>query len=497
MLQFVSRQTSSNLEGDLVVIPFWQGKDKPEAAFAVFEEWRPFLDKIMHFKDFSGKMGQTTLLYPECMPSRVLILGLGFQEEVSKEVLRRAFAEVMKRAVGKKWFQISILMPKISSIEQARVDSLVCETMVLSSYTFEGLKSEKNRKECHVEKIFCLGTSPDFDKVAKRASNLGVGVNYARDLVNGNADSVTPQYLEKQALWLSEEFDAIETKTFSKKEIEKMQMQLLLSVNRGAMSDPAFIVMEYKGDPDSKEKSVIVGKGVTYDTGGLNLKPTGFMEEMKTDMSGAAAVFGVLRAAAALQLKANITGVVPATENAIGCKSYKPGDVYGSFAGKSVEITNTDAEGRLVLADALAYAVKHLNPTRLIDLATLTGAVVISLGVDRSGAFSNSEDLIKTALECGELTGEKVCSFPMDSEYRKLLDSDIADIKNCHTKREAGSITAAKFLEEFVDKTPWIHFDIAGTNYLDRPRWYHLTKATGVGVRLVVEMLCKLHGISR
>lgn len=265
-------------------------------------------------------------------------------------------------------------------------------------------------------------------------------------------------------------------------------MGLLLAVNRGSDSDPAFIIIEYKGNPKSKEKTVLVGKGITYDTGGLNIKVSN-METMKGDMGGAAAVMGTIVAAASLDLKVNVTAVIPTTENSISSRSYKPGDIYKSYSGKTVEIGNTDAEGRLILADALAYAVDHLKPTRLIDLATLTGAMIIALGTETIGLFSNNDALADGLIRSGSDTYERVWRLPLHEEYRDQLKSDFADIRNIGG-RAAGSITAAIFLQEFVGKTPWAHLDIAGTAYLeDGAKRYHPKYGTGSGVRLLIDFL--------
>lgn len=265
-------------------------------------------------------------------------------------------------------------------------------------------------------------------------------------------------------------------------------MGLLLAVGRGSDKEPLLTMLTYTGNPKSREHTILIGKGVTYDTGGLNVKPTGSMESMKCDMAGAATVLGVLATVAALGLKLNVTALVPATENAIGSKSFKPGDVYVSHNGKSIEIGNTDAEGRLILADALSYAVKHLKPTRMIDLATLTGAMDVALGSEATGLFSNDDKLAEQLHKAGESTFERVWRMPLFPEYRDQLRSDIADLKNIGT-RSGGSITAAYFLKEFVDDIPWAHLDIASTAYLNESKRYHPKFGTGIGVRLITELL--------
>ncbi len=231
-----------------------------------------------------------------------------------------------------------------------------------------------------------------------------------------------------------------------------------------------------------------MGKGITYDTGGLSLKPTSGMQDMKCDMSGAATALGTIFAAAKIGLKKNVTAIVPSTENCIGSKSYKPGDVYIGYSGKTVEIDNTDAEGRLILADALAYASKKLKPSRIIDFATLTGAIIVALGEETTGMMSNNDELAAQLAKAGEATYERVWRLPLFEEYKQQIKSDVADLKNSGG-RDASSITAALFLQEFIGDFPWAHLDIAGTAHLSKARRYHPKNGTGVGIRLMIEFL--------
>ena len=471
-------------EADLLVIPFWQIEKgvkcaSPNASFdALYAQ-------ALKSGDFKGKEGEILVLYPSKeKEERLLLLGLGKEKECSSEALRKAYSAVIKFCRQKKLRSLNAAFPltKTSSAEFA------LEGMLLANYAFDELKASelKNDPSTVVEKISLINiTEKDWESCQRRAK-ISEAVNFARDLVNGNADDITPQKLSQTAKQLEKEFSSITTTIFDKKRIEKEKMGLLLAVNRGASNDPAFIIVEYKGNSKSTEKTAIIGKGVTYDTGGLNLKPTGSMETMKDDMSGAAAVLGTLRAAASLRLKVNIIGVIPSTENAIGPHSYKPGDVYKSYEGTTVEISNTDAEGRLILADALAYVQKNYSPKRMIDLATLTGGIIIALGEEVSGLFSNDDDLAKDLMAAGESTYERVWRLPIYPEYKEGLKSKIADIRNS-ADRKASSITGAMFLLHFIKDTAWAHLDIAGTAFLSQPKHYHPTNATGVGVRLLTD----------
>jgi len=487
---------ASNLEkrkkADLLVLPYWKGKNKPEGAATISKAMEKCSSGPIQANDFTGKESEIIIVYDETFPEkRVALLGLGEKEKVTTEKLRRAYCSLTKTCRQKKIQDINLVLPTVASMDHKGIIRGVCEGLLLANYAFDQLKNHslKDSPTVLLTKVTLIGASQhDLDQ-AKKYAGIAEGVYFTRDLVNGNADEVTPQHLAAVARGLAKTFPNIKATIFDKKRIEKEKMGLLLAVARGSAHDPAFIVLEYKGDPMSKEHTVIVGKGVTYDTGGLNLKPTGSMETMKCDMGGAATAFGVILAASTTGLPVNVTAVVPATENAMSALSYKPGDVYKSLVGKTVEIGNTDAEGRLILADALAYTCKHLKPTRIIDFATLTGAIDHALGAETTGLMSNDDALAEELLKAGNETYERLCRLPLYEEYRDQLKSEIADIRNIGGKG-AGSITAAKFLEEFVDKkVPWAHCDIASTAFLAEARRYHPKHATGIGVRLMMQFL--------
>jgi len=479
-------------EADLLVLPFWQEEKvaKPALACHDFESYFKF---PVASGDFLGKEGHCLYLYTsEEKEKRIALLGLGKKKNFSEDVLRRSYAALVKSVRAHKSIKsLNLLLPEIEKTQENRVSQLICEGILLSNYSFDQLKEEslKEGKLPLLEKISFIGIDKATLDLCKKSEILITSVYWARDLVNQNADLKSPKILAEAAVEIAKEYPRVKTTILGKKELEKEKMGLLLAVNRGAAQDPALIIAEYNGDPSSKEKTAIIGKGIVFDTGGLNLKPTGSMETMKCDMSGGAAALGTVRAAAALGLKCNIVAVVPATENAMGPSSYKPGDVYRSHAGKTVEITNTDAEGRLVLADAISYTQMYLNPTRMIDLATLTGAIVVALGEEMSGLFCNNKKLTEALIAAGDKTEELLWHMPLYDKYKEKLKSPIADMKNS-AGRPGGSITAALFLEAFVKEgMPWAHLDIAGTAYLEQPKGYNPTHATGVGIRLLIEFL--------
>jgi leucyl aminopeptidase len=473
---------------DVLVLPYFQQEKKCASAFdrkLLQSDLLPLLEK-----DFSAKEGELLFSYaPEEKEKKVLLVGLGRQEKENESAFRKAFALALQFCRKSKLKTLNLIAP--SYLTRLQCEALL-DGLSMANYSYDQLKKEslRERPSFLVEKIYLIGAAKTMQPLVARNHHLMSGVNLARSLVNGNADEVKAPYLAEMVKTLAKEHSHLTVKILGRKELEKEGMGLMLAVNRGSTEDPALIVLEYKGDPKAHETAVILGKGVSFDTGGLNLKPTGSMETMKSDMAGAAAVIGMIQACAALKLKKHVIGVIGSVENAIGPNSYKPGDVYVSHFGKSIEISNTDAEGRLVLADALSYVQKHYKPSYVIDVATLTGGVIVALGDEAAGLFSNQEALKKQIEEASKRTGERVWALPLYPEYLDSLKSSIADLKNARSNRKASAGTAAMFLKQFVQKDlPWAHLDIAGTAYLSELSAYHPTHATGFGVKLLISLL--------
>ncbi len=434
--------------------------------------------------DFKGKEGECLLLYPNEGPEkRVLLVGLG--ETMEAQGLRRAYAAAVRHARKLRAESVNVSLPKTKDAL-----SIVADGMLLANDPFDALKHDKVKEEpTHLIKKICFVGTSDH-KATREILGVIEGVRLTRTLINGNADDVTAQKLASVARKLAKD-PKVTTTVFSKQRMEKEGMGLALAVNRAAPHDPAFVIVRYEGNKSSKDHTVLVGKGVTYDTGGLSLKPTSGMLTMKADMSGAATVLGVIKAASTLKLKTNVTAVFATGENCIGPKSYKPGDVYQGYNGTTVEIVNTDAEGRLLLADGLAYAAKKLKPTRMIDLATLTGSIVVALGEEIAGLMTDDDALAKGLVRAGDQTGEGIWRMPLHKRYKKLLKSEVADIANCGV-RWGSAITAGLFLKEFVGDVPWAHIDMAGTAYPDKATDLSPGRATGYGVRLLISFLKNL-----
>lgn len=476
---------------DALLIPLIQGKNGPELVMGKESSLPSEVELAIDSGDFKGKEGEILSLYVKSKSEkRILLLGLGKREALSVESLRRAYGSAVKRCLSLKLTTINVSVPHLKGISEKEVVTGLTEGLLLPNYAFERYKMQKSEEKnpaVLLEQITLLGCAKEMLEVAETTLTICEGVYYARDLVNGNADEVTPQYLAKCAKGLGHQYPKLKVTVFDKKRIEKEKMGLLLAVNRGSNLDPAMIIIEYKGDPKSKEHLVLIGKGITYDTGGLNIK-TANMETMKCDMGGAATCLGTIQTAARLKLKVNLTVVIPTTENSTSSHSYKPGDIYQSYLGMTVEVVNTDAEGRLILADAMAYAVKNLKPTYMIDFATLTGGIDVALGSEATGMMATDDKLANSLIKAGEETQERVWRMPLYEEYRDKLKSDFADIKNWNG-RSATSCVAAIFLKEFTGGIPWAHLDIASTAFLSEAKKYIPKQGTGVGVRLMIRFL--------
>ena len=472
---------------DLLVIPFWEGPSEAAELGSLKESLRAALAS----GDYKGKSGEGALVYVEGeKEERLLLLGLGRVEKATPESIRRAYSNAVKTAHSKKAKSLNLLFPRSRALGREEMLRGVCEGILLANYAFTHLKGDslKENPVILLEKVGWIGLDRKDDEFLQKIQTIVGGVYFARELVNGNADFVTPRMLAETAQSLEKLSPKLKASIYDKKWLQQQKMGLILAVSRASTLDPYLIQLSYKGNARSKEHIVLVGKGVTYDTGGLSLKTPDGMVLMKSDMAAAAAVLGAVQTAAALNLKVNVTALVPSVENAIGPASYKLGDVYRSYSGKTIEVNNTDAEGRLILADALSYAVQNLKPTHLIDLATLTGNIILALGEEMSGLFTVDEEIAGDLSAASASTAELLWRMPIHHDYRDSLKSDIADLINTGG-REAGAIKAALFLQEFVGSVPWAHLDIAGPTYWLRPRYYHPTKATGYGVRLLVEFL--------
>lgn len=486
---------SSRKPADALVLPFWIASKELSPAYKKYAGISKKAFSPIELGDFKAHLGESCVVYPNLSKgeARYILLGLGAQEDLTVENLRKAFASLVHFCQKQKISKLSVLIPEIKAFSKEELCQGVSEGLHLSNYVFDRLKQTSSKSKI-ITQCQLIGLGSKEQTILDKSHKLCSGVNLARDLVNENADTMNADKLAGIARGLSSSYPKIKTEIFDKKRLEKEKLKLILAVNRGSNVQPCLIMVKYMGKPSDKEATVLVGKGITYDTGGIQLKPSqGSIVHMKADMGGAAAVLGILQTAAELDLPLNVVGVIPACENAISNTAYKPGDVYDSYFGKSVEIANTDAEGRLVLADALAYAEKNLKPKHMIDLATLTGGAKAALGDQISALMSNNPKLAKRLLYSGKKSGDNLWELPLYEQYKQGLKSKIADLKNsAQPGTYPTAVIAGLFLQEFVKSTPWAHLDIAGTAYLSESKDYHPTKATGVGVRLILAFLEEL-----
>jgi leucyl aminopeptidase len=374
----------------------------------------------------------------------------------------------------------------IGGIELEASAEAIAEGALLGLYSFT--KYKKPEYEDIEEMLIVVREKekvPILESVIGKGKLVAEATNLARDMVNEPANYMTPSQMAEAAKKIASKYN-LEFKVFDQEDMEAMGMGALLGVAKGSNQPPRLITLSYKGDEHSKKAIGFLGKGITFDSGGISIKPSEGMGEMKDDMAGAAAVMTALGAIAQLKPKVNVTAIIPATENLPSGSALKPGDVLKAMNGKTIEVISTDAEGRLILADSLSYARK-LGLSPLIDLATLTGACRVALGTLYSGLFGNDQDLVDKALRAAERTGERMWQMPMPEEYKEQNKSEIANVKNTGN-RYGGAITAALFLAEFVDDTPWVHIDIAGTALSSKESGYTVKGATGVGVRTLVEL---------
>ncbi|MBQ8498433.1 leucyl aminopeptidase [Chlamydia sp.] len=481
-------------KADALVLPFWTKNNKAQEAAVVDEDYKLVYQSAL--QNFSGKEGETSFLFgnSQTKEQRIILLGLGKIEEVSGSSILDAYAQVTIMLRKAKCKTVNVLLPTVSQLRSSVEEFLVNLSAGILSLNYNYPTYHKvDASLPFLEKVTVIGIVPKIgDKIFRKEESLFEGVYLTRDLVNTNADEVTPEKLAAVARGLAKEFSSLDVTVLDRKAILKEKMGLLAAVSKGAAVEPRFIVLNYQGKLKSKDRTVLIGKGVTFDSGGLDLKPGKAMVTMKEDMAGAATVLGIFSALAALELPINVTGIIPATENAIGSAAYKMGDVYVGMSGLSVEIGSTDAEGRLILADAITYALKYCDPTRIIDFATLTGAMVVSLGESVAGFFANNDVLARDLAEAAAETGEALWRMPLVEKYDRALHSDIADMKNIGSNR-AGSITAALFLQRFLEEksVAWAHLDIAGTAYHEKEELPYPKYATGFGVRCLVHYMEK------
>ena len=488
----VKASSLANLITDCLIVAVWSKGTLSDEARELDKSTGKALSSLIKSGDFSGKLGQSYLLHDPAgiKAKRVLLVGAGLKSKFTSahalKLIATAARAVCRSQAASAHFAIGSAEVKDRDANWVAVQvAKACEE---ASYRYTTTKSSKSKAVA----LKTVSLSPAsgarrkaLQDALKNGQAVGKGINTARELGNLPGNICTPSYLAEQAKSLATRHKSVTTQVLTEKQMARLGMGSLLSVAAGSAQEAKLIVMQYKGGPAKSQPFALVGKGITFDTGGISLKPGLAMDEMKFDMCGAASVFGVMNAVIELKLPINVVAVVAAAENMPGSKATKPGDIVTSMSGKTIEILNTDAEGRLVLCDALTY-VERFKPRTIIDIATLTGAAVATFGSVVSALLSNDDNLAETLLDCGEQAGDPAWQLPLFDEYQKQLNSNFADIANIGGPR-AGTITAACFLSRFTEKQKWAHLDIAGSAWNQGAE----KGATGRPVALLTEYLSR------
>ncbi len=498
MLRFTIKEGSVLRERvDAIVVGIYEdARDKGPLAAEVNRLLGGAIDTVISRKSFTGKVEQTDVLDTrESVPASYFILcGLGKAEKAGFEQIRQAMGRAVLRAreMGLKRIGVSTntFIYRSENIVAEEAATAMTEAANLALYRFTKYKVKENGNSKNIDEVrFAEEENKTVAAVKKgieKGRIISDSVNLARDLINHPANDMTPTILAASAKKMAGAA-RIKCTVLSRPQIEKLGMGAYLGVSQGSVEPPRFIILEYNGGKKGEKPVVVVGKSITFDSGGISIKPSEGMGKMKYDMSGGAATIGVLRAASMLRLPLNVVGLLPATENMPSGSAIRPGDVLRSMSGRTIEIISTDAEGRLALSDALSYATRY-KPRWIIDIATLTGACAIALGSHAIGMLGNNKELKDRITSAGEKVWERVWEMPLWDEYAEQIKSPVADMKNSGG-REGGVMTAAIFLSKFVEDYPWVHLDIASTEWIDKDRAYMPAGPTAIGTRLILQLL--------
>jgi len=486
-----------DIKAGAVIVNFFEGMKHLEGDIAAVDKALDgAISQLISQGEIKGKLNEITLVHSlgKLPAARVVVVGLGKQSELSLDKVRGAAGETCRwlrqRDVGS--VATTAQGTGINNISPEDSAQAITEGALLGLYLFRKHMTREDDKPSEVKQLLIVGSDKakiQLEKGSAKGKVLAEATNLARDMVNEPANYMTPTHMAEIAMKLAQSH-GLEATILDQKKMAELGMGALLGVAQGSQQPPKFIVLQYKGGDSAKTNVALVGKGITFDSGGISIKPSEKLEEMKGDMAGGAAVMAAISAIAQLKPKINTMAVIPATENLPSGSALKPGDILTAMNGKTIEIISTDAEGRLILADALSYA-KKLGAEFIVDVATLTGACRVALGDITSGAFGNNQSLMDRITAAGTESGEYIWQMPMYDEYKEQNKSDVADVKNVGG-RYAGAITAAKFLAEFINDTPWVHLDIAGTSLSEKDRGYTVKGATGVPVRTLVNLALSL-----
>ena len=468
-------------KSDILIVPIFGKNNFPFKSMD--NKLNNELSHLIKKKEFKAELKEIKIVntHRKLNARNIMLLGLGKEKELKTDDIRKSYAIAVKTARKQGLKNITVVLPQIILEE---VSQIITEGIILGAYEFHKYKTVDKDKIKSINSVTILG---GFAKEVKKGRILAENVNQVRDLINESAEKITPTYLANYAKNIAKGNSKTSVKVFGKKEIIKMGMGGLLAVSKGSVQEPKFIVLDYKGK--AEDPSVFIGKGVTFDAGGLDVKPAKYMEDMKSDMGGAATVLQLIKTAQELGLKRHIIAIVPTCENLLGANAFKQGDILKSYNGKTIEVWHTDAEGRLLLADALGYADKKYKTKVIIDIATLTGASIYALGYEIAALMSADEKLKKELIDAGKKADEYMWELPMIEEYKKLVKGDIGDVRNIAKENPGpGVITAGIFLSNFV-KQKWAHIDIGAAGWVPNDRDYKKKGGTGHCLRTFVKFL--------
>jgi leucyl aminopeptidase len=471
----LNHQPFEQVQADALAVLLFEDHPAPQ-ELSGFGAW---LDELKSSAEFSGKTSELVVLHqPHGLAARrLVVVGAGKKDKFDSGVLRNAAASTVRTVKQKGVKKLAWLLAGCDA------EALV-EGAILGNFEVDQNKPSTDAKPLEAFYIV-TPADPAVEQAFERGRIIAESQNFTRELANEPANRLTPTVLAQRAVAMSDEF-GLECEVLDQDRMRQLGMGALLGVAQGSAEPPALIIVRYTPASPSNDHLGLVGKGVTFDTGGVSIKPADGMEKMKYDMAGGAAMLGAMRALAQLKPPVRVTALIPAVENMVGSRAQRPGDIVTSLAGKTIEVLNTDAEGRLILVDAITYA-QRLGCTHLVDAATLTGAIVVALGTVNIGAFTNNDTMLAKVMAAAKAESEKMWQLPMDDEYKELLKNSFADLGNIGG-RAGGSITAAWFLREFVGDTPWVHLDIAGTAWNDDAKPGMSKGPTGVGVRSFVRL---------
>jgi len=484
-------------EADAIMVPFFEGMERPEGDIATMDKALDgAISQLISQDEIKGKLNEITIIHSlgKLPAARAVIAGLGKQQELSQDKVRGAIAKACRLLRQKEVSSIATTAQGagIAGITPEGAAQAITEGALLGIYSFRR-HITREAEYGEIKQLLIVSSDesglPALEQGCHQGKVMAEAANLARDMVNEPANHMTPTHMAEMAKKLAATC-GLELTVLEREQMQELGMGALLGVAQGSRQPPKFMVLHYRGDDSGEIDVALLGKGITFDSGGISIKPSAKMDEMKGDMAGGAAVMAAISAIAQLKPKINVMAIIPATENLPGENALKPGDVLTAMSGKTIEIISTDAEGRLALADALGYARKF-NAKSIVDVATLTGACVIALGTVCTGAFTNNQELVDKVIAAGAGAGELIWQMPMYDQYKKQNKSNVADIKNVGG-RDGGAITAAQFLAEFAGDTPWVHLDIAGTSMTDKEENYLVKGATGVPVRTLVNLVLSL-----